>query len=60
MKEMFQLVSKLISEIEDAVTSGVSEEEILKRLTKPGSAGQQLVSAIKKRKGKLDDFITNG
>lgn len=60
MKELLELVTKLVTEIEEAVTNGVDDEEILDRLKRPGSVGRKLIDAIKSRRSKLDDFIANG
>ncbi len=60
MKEAFALIGELIEEIEAGIKQGVSEDEILDRLRKPGGVGYKLIAAMKNRGNKLDDFIANG
>lgn len=50
----------LVDKIAEWVHEGLSDKEIRKRLADPKGVGQDLISATRRRKKKLDDFKKDG
>lgn len=50
----------LVEQIVQWAHEGLSDAEIRKRIASPTGVGQQLITAAKTRKKKLDDFVKNG
>lgn len=61
--EFIQILTALIPiarELLQGLERDESNEEILKRIAKPGGVGQQFLDDARSRKAKLRDFIENG
>ncbi len=54
------LASKMAELVSEMVGDNATDEEILKRIAKPGGVAQELINAVRSRKIKLNDFVTNG
>ncbi len=60
MGELFKIIGDLVEDIRDGIQNGVTDEDIMARLSKPGGVGQRLVAAIRARRNLIDEYIKNG
>lgn len=57
---VWSAVLKLLEQIAQWVHEGLSDDEILERLRRPGSAGRHLLAAVRRGRRKIDDYIARG
>ncbi len=60
MIELLKLAVSLIEDIVSLSKKGVSDEEILERISRPGGIGRKLIEAAKTRSDSIEDYIRKG
>lgn len=57
---VLEAVAALVKLVADLIRQGVSDEDILARLSDPTGVGQHLIDAARGRRKRLDDYVEHG